>query len=69
MASTTPNPLPDPTAPEDHPEGMEYAVALAIVVLSVGLLVVAFAVWKIRRKKLVSQPVPDPQTLKGGSNE
>jgi hypothetical protein len=46
-----------------------YAVALAIVVLSVGLLLVAFAVWKFRVKKHASEPVPDPQTLGGGSND
>jgi hypothetical protein len=46
MPEIVPNPMPDPTALRD-PKSTEYAVAIAIVVLSVGLLLIAFTVCKL----------------------
>ena len=68
ISVTVPTVAPDPIVPADM-DNAGYAIALAIVVLSVGLLLVGFAVWKFRVKKHASDQVPDPLTLGGGSND
>lgn len=66
IAAIIPNPVSDPTVPAD-PKGA--ATAIAIIVLSVGLLLLALTLWKARKRKLISNPVPDRKPLKGGPNE
>jgi hypothetical protein len=58
-----PSPASDPTASGDSTT-VEYTFAIGVLVLSFGLLFLMFAVWKVRKRKLISHPVPDPETLK-----
>jgi hypothetical protein len=52
--------MPDPTVDS---ESAVYAVAIGIVVLSVGLLLMAFVIWKSRNKKLntIQCPTGNPK--------
>lgn len=65
MAIIVTNPVPDPTAPTD-PASTKYAIAIAIV-LSVGLLLIAIAVW--RKRRTCPRPVHDPKLPKVSSND
>jgi hypothetical protein len=64
MAIRVPNPAPDPIL-SGEPTSVGCAITIGIVVLSVGLLLLALAVWKARKKKLIS--MAHSQIVKGRS--